>query len=270
MVGAKCLMMQRDETLMLRAWLRYHAHLFGFENLVVYDNGSINKDTIELLARAERAGADVRRQHDQASDFEHRHIHFRRLAEMWDQDGDGYDLSIPLECDEFLAVYTEDGVSCARGSILEALEQLEGDRRASVCASGLVATATPNEFAVGSRRLVLYPAHALTGPDTRDTRLTCIGFGTEADAAPEARVVYQGLGKLFDALGLHDERLGAPAATARGGAGDALWVRARAGERAVRFKGSAYLKRNPDVREAGWPALLHFVLAGLGEGRELK
>ena len=259
-------MMQRDETVMLHAWVRYHAHLVGFEGLVLYDNGSTDPQTAAILERAERAGADVRRQHDQASDFEHRHIHFRRLADIWDAAGEAYGVTIPLECDEFLAVYTEDGVSCRRERILAALEAREGDRRAAVCAAGL--TFDGDAFAVGSRRVTVFPERAETELDVQGTKLTVLGFGGTSEGG-EARVVFQGLAKLLEAFGVREARLGSPAATKRAGAEDAVWVRARAGAPARRFRGSAYLKRHQDVAEAGWPALLHYAAMGVREGREV-
>ena len=41
MARVRCIMMQKDESFLLEPWLLYNGYLFGFENLTVYDNGSI-------------------------------------------------------------------------------------------------------------------------------------------------------------------------------------------------------------------------------------
>ena len=46
-----CLMMQKNETELLEPWILYHGALFGHENLYIYDNGSDDPKTVELIHR---------------------------------------------------------------------------------------------------------------------------------------------------------------------------------------------------------------------------
>ena len=63
-------MMQKDETILLEPWLRYHGYLFGFENLFVFDNGSTDAATIGLLEEFAGFGVNVRYDHATGGDFD--------------------------------------------------------------------------------------------------------------------------------------------------------------------------------------------------------
>ncbi len=122
-------MMQRDETLLLEAWFRYYGYLFGFENLAVFDNGSTDPGVIETLARYERVGSEIRRGYDRVEDFHAKGAHFRNLIGHWDNAA-RYDFALPLDADEFLAVFTPDGLSCRRDAIHAHLDALIGTQEA--------------------------------------------------------------------------------------------------------------------------------------------
>ncbi len=108
-----CLMMQKDEAYLLRPWLLYHGYLFGFENLYVYDNGSSAQATLRVLHEFAQAGVHVDFNHTSPEDFEHKgRILGQRIKAF--QDAACYDLALPLDCDEFLAVNGDDGLSCGR------------------------------------------------------------------------------------------------------------------------------------------------------------
>ncbi len=121
--------MQRDERQLLEPWLRHHGLLFGFENLVVLDNGSREADVLATLARYERAGVRVERGHAAPRDFLDKGLHVARLIAELDREG-GYDFALPIDCDEFLAVFDEDGLSCGRRAVDAAFDALIGERRA--------------------------------------------------------------------------------------------------------------------------------------------
>ncbi len=59
MARVRCVMMRRDEHLLLDAWFRYYVYLFRFGNLEVPDNGSTHANVIETLKIYERAGSRV-------------------------------------------------------------------------------------------------------------------------------------------------------------------------------------------------------------------
>ncbi len=121
--------MQRDETALLEPWLRHHGMLFGLENLVVLDNGSREPAVLDTLARHERAGVRVERAHAAPRDFLDKGLHVARVIAELDRLG-GYDFALPIDCDEFLAVFDEHGLSCSRGAVDAAFDALLGERRA--------------------------------------------------------------------------------------------------------------------------------------------
>lgn len=125
----KCVMMQRDETLLLDAWFRHYGYLFGFENLVVLDNGSVEPSVLATLDTYEKAGVRVFRGLGKAKDFEAKGEYARRITQFWDATEE-YDFAIPVDCDEFLSVYTEDGFSCSREAVHAYLDALVGEKRA--------------------------------------------------------------------------------------------------------------------------------------------
>lgn len=129
MARVKCVMMQRDETLLLEAWFRHYGYLFGFENLVVLDNGSVEPSVLATLDTYEKAGVRVFRGLGKAKDFEAKGEYARRIIEFWDATED-YDFAIPVDCDEFLSVYTEEGFTCSREAIHAYLDGLIGEKRA--------------------------------------------------------------------------------------------------------------------------------------------
>lgn len=103
-----CMMMQKDEEFLLDPWLRYHAYLFGAENLFVLDNGSTQPDVLRRLERAETDGVTVIREFREKAHFEDKgrvfHWLVRRLERVL-----ALDFLMPLDCDEFVAVMDPDG-----------------------------------------------------------------------------------------------------------------------------------------------------------------
>ena len=129
MAVVKCIMMQRDEDLLLEAWFRYYGYLFGFENLTIFDNGSTDPGVKATLARYERAGCEVLRSHDRVEDFHAKGSHFRNVIRHWDAQS-RYDFALPVDADEFLALFTADGLTCRREAIHSYLDSLVGTREA--------------------------------------------------------------------------------------------------------------------------------------------
>ena len=107
----RCVLTECAEPLLLQAWLRHHAHLFGLENLTVFDS-STDAATAKLLLGAQRAGVDVRRGQGSETGCEQAKI----VMKSWRADEAALDFAIPLTCEEFLAVYTADGVSWFAGA----------------------------------------------------------------------------------------------------------------------------------------------------------
>jgi hypothetical protein len=125
MAVVKCLMMQRDEDLVLEPWLRYHGYLFGFENLYVFDNGSTNPSVVDTLNRYERVGIRIYRQLATYEDYLARGHHFASFIRHLDE-VDTHDLIMPLDCDEFVALFTDSSVTCERTAIHRYLDRFIG------------------------------------------------------------------------------------------------------------------------------------------------
>ncbi|NIE80558.1 glycosyltransferase family 2 protein [Asaia sp. As-1742] len=143
-------MMQRDEGAMLMAWLSYYGRMFGFPNLTIFDNGSRDPLTLHLLAQAQRCGVTVRRDRDDAADFHGKGLHFAEQIREWDRGGD-YDFALPVDCDEFLAVVSDEGISTDLDCIRREFAAHIGELRALRIATSLFnIPARPGWFAIDS------------------------------------------------------------------------------------------------------------------------
>lgn len=116
-----CLMMQKDEEVLLRPWLLHHGYLFGFENLYIYDNGSTSAVVLETLREFAALGVNVDFTHAASQDSDLRdEIIGGTIAGL--RDADACDIALPLDCDEFLAIRGRDGISCQRTEILKEID----------------------------------------------------------------------------------------------------------------------------------------------------
>ncbi|GBQ14311.1 glycosyltransferase family 2 protein [Swaminathania salitolerans] len=129
-------MMQRDEGPLLMAWLGYYARIFGFDALTIFDNGSVDPLTLHLLDHARRCGATIRYDCSDPADFHGKGQHLGAQIREWDRTG-SYDFALPVDCDEFLAVVEDDGVSTSAGRILAEFARLRPERRALRIGSSL-------------------------------------------------------------------------------------------------------------------------------------
>ena len=129
MARVRCIVMQKDEGLLLDAWLRYYGYLFGFENLEVLDNGSRDPLTRNILEQFEPAGVRIHRQYTSIEQFEAKGGIVAGIIDGWDRTLD-YDFALPCDIDEFLALFTPDGISCRRGHIEASLDGLIGCEQA--------------------------------------------------------------------------------------------------------------------------------------------
>jgi hypothetical protein len=111
------LMMQKDEDQLLEFWFAYHADHLGAENLFVFDNGSTHPSVLNVLERISAAGGNVIWEHNDHDSFCNKGLvfldHMRTLRKK------GYEVFIPLDCDEFIAIETDGGPSIDWRLILE-------------------------------------------------------------------------------------------------------------------------------------------------------
>lgn len=126
MVRVACIMMQKDEDHLLEPWIEYHAYLFGYENLFIFDNGSTSPHTLAVLDKCEANGVTVNRdyptQYDRKGD-----IIGAKIAEL--EKLNCYDFMNPLDCDEFFVLqYDKKTVSSNSEDIHAELARLNDDR----------------------------------------------------------------------------------------------------------------------------------------------
>lgn len=129
MARVRCVMMQRDEETLIDTWFKYYGYLFGFENITVFDNGSEIESVITTLRTYEKVGCRIYWDYKRVEDFEGKGFHFTNIIRSWDHDHD-YDFAIPLDCDEFLAVFSDNGISCSREAVHKYLDGLIGTKQA--------------------------------------------------------------------------------------------------------------------------------------------
>ena len=125
MAIVRVVMMQRDEGTALARWITHYAWLFGFENLTILDNGSVDPQTISILEAVEKQGVTVRRDLNQPHDFHRKGGHLTRIIQEWDQNYE-YDFALPVDCDELLAVFTHEGITLDKTAIHDAFDALKG------------------------------------------------------------------------------------------------------------------------------------------------
>lgn len=101
-------MMQKNEGSLLESWIEYHAKLIGIENIFVYDNGSTDKDTIDILHAYSNRGLNVVFEYSTKKDFSMKGDILSAKIKKLDTLGI-YDFFFPLDCDEFLACDNDAG-----------------------------------------------------------------------------------------------------------------------------------------------------------------
>jgi hypothetical protein len=118
-----CLMMQKDEEILLRPWLLYHGYLFGFENLYVFDFGSSSKAVLATLAEFASLGVNIDFTPAAHGDAGATDLILRETISRF-HSCDSYDVAVPLDCGEFIAGMGKDGIGCHRTEILAEFDQV--------------------------------------------------------------------------------------------------------------------------------------------------
>ncbi len=116
----RCLMMFKNEDDLLTPWALYHGARFGFENLILFDNGSTSSSIIEQIAALRDRGVRIDRTHDTKLDFLGKGDLFAATIRRFDEE-DPADFYLALDCDEFVGVAERNEVSCSSEDIQGAL-----------------------------------------------------------------------------------------------------------------------------------------------------
>jgi len=120
------IMMQKNESLLLEPWIRYHADLICTSSIFIYDNGSTDAQTLKILATAENMGLKINRTYNHQKDYYARGEIFADLIKNLDA-SNAHDFYFPIDCDEFLACDLDGKLSCQRDDILTSLAPLVRD-----------------------------------------------------------------------------------------------------------------------------------------------
>lgn len=119
-----CVLAQKNEAACLDPWVRYHAYMVGMENLHIIDNASDDPIVIEKLKFYEQAGIGITRI-PPGTDFGLRGNYTSELINEIESTRN-FDFVFPMDCDEFLAVFTADGrPSCRREDVHNYLARLK-------------------------------------------------------------------------------------------------------------------------------------------------
>ena len=102
-----CIVMQRNEDLLVENWIKYYGYLFGYDRLIVLDNGSDNTTVIDTLRTYERAGVRVFWGAQSTHDFHEKGNIICRIIRELEDSGDDSDFYFPAACAEFLTLYPE-------------------------------------------------------------------------------------------------------------------------------------------------------------------
>lgn len=115
-----CIMMQKNEASLVWPWIRYHAELFGADNLYILDNGSSHDSVLHCLQEAVGFGVHVDKRYRRQEDFNRKGEIITELIQGLDTEG-RYDFYLPMDCDEFVACEINGGLSLAKEDILATL-----------------------------------------------------------------------------------------------------------------------------------------------------
>lgn len=110
-------MMQKNESILLEYWIRYHASIFGAGNLYIFDNGSTCKKSLATLEHYESEGVNVIREFTSSKHFHEKGEIIANLIKKLEATCD-HDFFFPLDCDEFIGAATSSGkISCSKVDI---------------------------------------------------------------------------------------------------------------------------------------------------------
>jgi hypothetical protein len=120
------IMMQKNETLLLDPWLRYHEAMISPQSIFIFDNGSSDPHTLATLKAAECRGVNVNRKYNQLQDYPATGNIAAELINHLDRENP-HDFYFPIDCDEFLACKVNGQLSCSRDDLDRSLIDFIGN-----------------------------------------------------------------------------------------------------------------------------------------------
>jgi len=293
MIRIACLMVQKDEELLLRPWLFYHGYLFGFENLHVWDRGSALDQVRATLTEFAKLGVHVDFLPAEGDDAGPASLIGAKVALLRLQGR--HDIVLPMAPNEFLAVRTPDGLICHRSRILDELEAIRRAGHPAIIEQCFDSRAGfVDLFRYLPHRRWVIPVGAFSGIDdalsqaalapgqeTSATQLIHIRMGAKpfagpaeeaaiaahyADPEPDGRpaIRFRGLARVLNGIMAFSAFR---AAWEAGRPADVLDRCVEIDLDRIAFSAQNYLEANPDL--AGIDPFAHFVSDGFMEGRAL-
>lgn len=205
-----CVMMQKNEVSLLEPWVRYHAHLFGIENLFVLDNGSTEPSVVQTLRQLESEGLNVDYSYRSQTDYRQREEIVTRIFASLSARA-VHDFIFPLDCDEFIGARMQnDTLAFDLPSISERLAPYLNDKRVLTIASTFdnipdrplfqqAAHQPKCFFANGSCRVLgigYHTAKAKTTSESVKTPIIYLHFHNK----PYSEYLFAAFNKLFDRI----------------------------------------------------------------------
>lgn len=128
MAKVACLMIQKNETVLLEHWIIYYGELFGYDNLYVWDNASDAPEIAGLIEKWTDRGVTFLEGAGRPERYSMKGRLFANQAKLLDRFA-YYDFILPVDCDEFLALRAgPDGIIETRPDALHAaLDTLDPD-----------------------------------------------------------------------------------------------------------------------------------------------
>lgn len=147
---------QLDEGRLLQSWIEHHASIFGFNNLVVIDNGSTDSLTLQILNKAVSNGVKVFHFPGNSS-FENKG---KLVPAVMSGFRDQIDWFLPVDVDEFLVCKTnnQESFSSRKEDVFVELERIagiEGAQAAQILKQIVNVSGTSFGYLSDRRRLIL-------------------------------------------------------------------------------------------------------------------
>ena len=160
-----CTVMLKDERVLVEPFLRYHAELFGAENLYVIDNGSTDPVVLDSLSAFEREGVHIDRSHPTMDDYRNKGGLIADLVKRLDSESP-YDFYILLDCDEFVVLRQAGGFTCDPAAIRAYLESMLGEQRILKVTTNLAnIPGAPDVFREAGYAKTIFPRDVLLSTD---------------------------------------------------------------------------------------------------------
>lgn len=115
------LTMQKNEILLLEAWIKYYSYLTTYDNILILDNGSTDDNVLNILKEYEQKGIKVLYQYNKSEDFENKANILKDLANTLYKDSD---FVFFFDIDEFLFLGNDQYKSFNKNDILNDLASL--------------------------------------------------------------------------------------------------------------------------------------------------